>query len=192
MLSSETFQPTRGEARLNSPANPDDPVIALHATHAAAEAAVKALEHAGFDLKTVSIIGKSCRSEEHALAFYTVGDRVRAWGASGGLWGAAWGLLLGSAMFVMPPLGIVAAAGPITPILVAALEGAAVVGGVSALSAALASVGLPHDQAVKYEADIAADRFLLIVHGTQQDVARARAILAEADAPRALPFHQAA
>ncbi len=177
---------------MKSLANPDDPVVAVHATHAGAEAAVKALRQAGFDLKTVSIVGKGCSTEAHALGFYTVGDRVRAWGASGGLWGAAWGMLLGSAVFVMPPLGIVAAAGPITAALVAALEGAVVVGGVSALSAALASVGLPHDQALKYEADIAADRFLLIVHGTQEEVARARAILAAADAPEALPFHQAA
>jgi hypothetical protein len=177
---------------MHSLANPDDPVIAVHATHAGAEAVVKALGHAGFDLKTVSIVGKGGHSGEHALGFYTVGDRVRAWGASGGLWGAVWGLLLGSAVFVMPPLGIVAAAGPITAALVAALEGVVVVGGMSTLSAALASVGLPHDQAVKYEADVAADRFLLIVHGTQEHVALARAILAAADAPQALPFHQAA
>ena len=179
---------------MNAPTstNQSDPVIAVHTSHAAVEADVKALRQAGFDLKTVSIVGKGGHSEEHALGFYTVGDRVRAWGASGGLWGAAWGLLLGSAVFVMPPLGIVAAAGPITAALVAALEGAVVVGGVSALSAALASVGLPHDHAVKYEADVAADRFLLVVHGTPEDVARARAILAAAHAPQALPFHQAA
>ena len=65
-------------------------------------------------------------------------------------------------------------------------------GGVSALCAALVSLGMPHDQAIKYEADIAADRFLVIVHGTQEDVARARDILAAADAGHALPFHQAA
>ena len=177
---------------MESPTNQSDPVIAVHATHGAAEAAVKALGQAGFDLKKVSIVGKGYRSEEHASGFYTVGDRVKAWGASGGLWGAAWGLLLGSAVFVMPPLGIVAAAGPITAVLVAALEGAAVVGGVSALSAALASVGMPPDHAVKYEAEIAADRFLLIVHGTQEDVSQARGILAAAGAPHALPFHQAA
>ena len=177
---------------MNSPTHQSDPVIAVHATHAGAEAAVKALGHAGFDLKTVSIVGKGCHTEEHALAFYTVGDRVRAWGASGGLWGAVWGLLLGAAVFVMPPIGVVAAAGPITLALVAALESAVVVGGVSALCAALVSLGMPRDQAIKYEADVAADRFLVIVHGTEEDVIRARGILAAADAPHALPFHQAA
>ena len=169
-----------------------DPVIAVQDTHAGAESAVKALGRAGFDMTKLSIIGKSHRTEDHALAFYTVGDRVRAWGASGGLWGAAWGLLLGSAVFVMPPIGIVAAAGPITLAVVAALEGAAVVGGVSALCAALAGLGMARDQAVKYEADIVANRFLVIVHGSPADVARARDILAAADAAHDLPFHQAA
>ncbi len=177
---------------MNTLTSPSDPVVAVHATHSGAEAAVKALGQGGFDLTKVSIVGKGCRTEEHALGFYTVGDRVRAWGASGGSWGAVWGLLLGSAVFVMPPLGVVAAAGPITLGLVAALEGAVVVGGVSALCAALVSLGLPHDQAIKYEADVAVDRFLVIVHGSPEDVVRARRILAAADSGQALPIHQAA
>lgn len=171
---------------------PDDPVVAVTASHDGAEAAIKALGKAGFDMAKVSVVGKGYRGERHALGFYTLGDRVRAWGAAGGFWGVVWGLLLGSAVFVMPPLGVIAAAGPITAALVAALEGAAVVGGVSAISVALAGLGLPHDRAVNYEADIAADRFLVIVHGTQEDVAKARAILAAAAASPVLPFHQPA
>lgn len=169
-----------------------DPVIAVHDTHGGAEAALKALGKAGFDMTKLSIIGRSDRTEAHAHGFYALGDRVRAWGATGGFWGVVWGLLVGSAVFVMPPIGLVAAAGPITLALVAALEGAVVVGGVSALCMALAGAGMSHDQAVKYEADIVADRFLVIVHGSQEDVASARAILAAAAAEPALPFHQAA
>ena len=177
---------------MNATTQPGDPVIAVHASHSGAESAVRALGRAGFDLKKVSIVGKGGLGNEHALGFYTLGDRVRAWGASGGFWGAAWALLLGSAVFVMPPLGVVAAAGPITLALVAALESAAVVGGVSALCVALVSLGVPREQAIRYEADVAADRFLVIVHGSADDVARAREIIATADAAHALPFHQAA
>ena len=169
-----------------------DPVIAVHKTHGGAEAAVKALGKAGFDMTKLSIIGRSDRTEAQAHGFYAVGDRVRAWGATGGFWGVVWGLLVGSAVFVMPPIGLVAAAGPITLALVAALEGAVVVGGVSALCVALAGAGMSHDQATRYEADIVANRFLVIVHGSPEEVARARAILAAAAADHALPFHQAA
>jgi hypothetical protein len=179
---------------MNAPIQPAsaDPVIAVHDTHSDAEAAVKALERAGFDMKSVSIVGKGSHGEEHPHAFYALGDRVRAWGASGGFWGAAWALLLGSAVFVMPPLGVVAAAGPITLALVAALESAVVVGGVSAICVALVSLGMPREQAIKYEADVAANRVLVIVHGSPADADRARGILDAAGARHELPFHQAA
>jgi hypothetical protein len=176
----------------STPSDTADPVVAVHDTNSGAEAAVKALGRAGFDLKTVSIVGKGCHGEEHAHGFYAFGDRVRVWGATGGFWGAAWALLLGSAVFVMPPLGIVAAAGPFTLVLAATLESAMVVGGVSALCAALASLGTPHERAVKYESDVAANRFLVIVHGSPEDADRAREILASVKAGQALPFHQAA
>jgi hypothetical protein len=177
---------------MSLPSTLDDPVVAVNASHDGAESAVKALGKAGFDMAKVSVIGKGYRAETHALGFYTLGDRVRAWGVAGGFWGVVWRLLPGSAVFVMPPLGVVAAAGPITAALVAALETAAVVGGLSAVSAALAALGLPHDRAVRYEADIAANRFLVIVHGTQEDVEKAREILAAVAASPALPFHQPA
>jgi len=170
----------------------ESPVIGVYHTRSAAEAAIKALARAGFDMASISIVGKGGHDGEEAHGFYTVGDRLRAWGASGGFWGAAWGLLLGSAIFVMPPFGLVAAAGPITAALVAALEGVAVVGGMSALSAALAKAGVPHDQARRHEADLLAGHLLLIVHGSPEDAARARSILAELAAPHPLPAHQAA
>lgn len=154
-----------------------DPVIAVHDNHAAAEATVKALSRAGFDMKKLSIIGKGYQTEEHALGFYSTGDRIKSWGSVGGFWGAIWGLLTGPAVFLLPHIGLVAAAGPFGLALIAALEGAVVVGGLSALGGALASLGLSKDKAIKYEADIKAHRFLVIVHGTAADVAKARAVL---------------
>jgi hypothetical protein len=177
---------------MNPVATNSDPVIAVHDTHGAAEASIRALSLAGFDMKKLSIIGKGYRTEERALGFYTTGDRVRAWGAAGGFWGAIWGLLVGPAIFVLPPVGLVAAAGPIALALVAAFEGAVVVGGVSALCGALASIGVSQEQAIKYEADIVANRFLVIVHGSREDVDLARDMLAAAKVARVLPFHQAA
>ncbi len=169
-----------------------DPVIAVLASPSAAQACLKALSQAHFDMTKVSIIGRSRHPDGHVHGFYTLGDRIRAWGASGGFWGAAWALLVGSAVFMLPPVGLVAAAGPITLALVSALEGAIVVGGVSALSAALAGIGLSHEKAVQYEADILADRFLVTVHGSPEEVDRARALLADSAGAPPLPFHQAA
>jgi hypothetical protein len=82
-------------------------------------------------------------------------------------------------------------AGPILAALVGALESAIVVGGLSALTAALVSMGIPKEQSIKYEAALKADKYLLVVHGTAEEVERARALLAETS-PATLETHQAA
>jgi hypothetical protein len=74
-------------------------------------------------------------------------------------------------------LGPVLVAGPLVSWIIAGLEGAVVVGGVSALGAGLVSIGIPKDSAIKYEAALKTDKFLLIVHGSSDAVYGARFIL---------------
>lgn len=155
-------------------------VVGVYDSHAAAESCVQAPGQAGFDLQTLSIIGKGYRTEEHALGFYTAGDRIKAWGSAGGFWGAIWGLLAGPAVFFIPPVGLIAVAGPLGLALIAALESAAVVGGVSALGAALVGLGMSKERAIKYESDIKADRYVVFAHGNATGLARAQTILARA------------
>ena len=61
--------------------------------------------------------------------------------------------------------------------IIGALEGAVVVGGLSALGAGLFSMGIPKDSIVKYETAVKADKFLLVVHGTADEAAKAKEIL---------------
>lgn len=149
--------------------------------HAAAEEAIRALGQSGFDLKKLSLVGKGYHSEEKPMGFYTAGDRIKAWGGTGAFWGGIWGLLLAPAVFVLPGLGVVGMAGPFVATLISALEGAVVVGGLSALGAALSQIGVPKDQIIKYEAALKVDKYLLVVHGSRQDQERARHVLAEVD-----------
>jgi hypothetical protein len=148
-------------------------VIGIFDFHAQAEQAVKALEAGGFPMRRLSIIGKGYRTEEKPTGFYTTGDRVKTWGGAGLFWGSLWGLLFGAAFFWIPGVGPIAAAGPFVHLLVTGVEGAAVVGGVSALGAALASLGLPKKEVIKYEKYIKADRLLVIAHGTPEEVSKA-------------------
>jgi hypothetical protein len=60
---------------------------------------------------------------------------------------------------------------------VAALESAVAVGGLSALGAALCSIGIPKDSVLRYETAIKANKFLLVAHGTAAEVAKAKDIL---------------
>ena len=55
----------------------EDAVVAIYDSHQSAEDAVKALQQAGLDMKRLSIVGQDYRTEEHALGFYTSGDRMK-------------------------------------------------------------------------------------------------------------------
>ena len=146
-------------------------------THAEAESAIRALSQTDFDVKKLSIVGKGYHTEEHAIGFYKLGDKVKSWGAMGALWGSVWGLLITPAFFFLPGLGLVALAGPLVAMLVSALEGAVIVGGLSALSAAFIDMGASKEQAIKYETALKADEYLLVVHCSSHDIDAARAVL---------------
>jgi hypothetical protein len=152
-------------------------VVAIYESHRDAEAAVKELQTAGFDMKKLSIVGKDYRSEEQVVGYYNTGDRIKYWGTSGAFWGGFWGLLFGSAFFIIPGIGPVLIAGPLVAAVVGALESAAVVGGLSALGAGLYSLGIPKDSIINYETALRADKFLLVAHGTPEELARAKNVL---------------
>ena len=149
-------------------------------THTAAEDAIRSLGQAGFDMHKLSLVGKGYHSEEKPMGFYTAGDRIKSWGGAGAFWGGIWGMLLAPAVFLLPGLGLVGMAGPIVATLVGALEGAVLVGGLSALGAALTQIGVPKDQVIKYEAALKVDKYLLVVHGSAEDQEKARSVLAQA------------
>lgn len=163
----------------------ENAVIAVFESHDRAEEAVKDLQRSGFDMKKLSIIGKGFHLEEQPIGFYTTGERVKFWGGSGALWGGLWGLLIGVAFFWIPGIGPLAIGGPLVHALVGALEGAAVVGGLSALGAALYSIGVPKNSIVRYESALKADKFLVIAHGDAGEVEEARRTMERLDATSA-------
>ena len=152
-------------------------VVAIYNTHPEAEAAVNELQRAGFDVKKLSVVGKDYHTDEQVVGYYNAGDRMKYWGKVGALWGGLWGLLFGAAFFWVPGLGPLLVAGPLAASIVAALESAVVVGGLSVLGAALFSVGIPKDSVLRYETAIRADKYLLVAHGTDAEIAKAREIL---------------
>lgn len=111
------------------------------------------------------------------VGYYNAGDRMRFWGKEGAFWGGIWGLLLGSAFFWVPGIGPLLIGGPLVAWIVGALEGAAVVGGLSALGAGLYSLGIPKDSIVRYESAVKAGAFLVVAHGTIEEGNRARTVL---------------
>jgi uncharacterized membrane protein len=156
----------------------ENAIVAVYNNHAEAEEAVQQLQRAAFDMKKISIVGKDYHTEEHVVGYYNAGDRMQYWGKWGAFWGGVWGLLFGAAFFAVPGVGPVLVAGPLVSWIVAALEGAVVVGGLSAIGAGLYSIGIPKDSILRYEVALKSDKFLLVAHGTADEVARARGIIA--------------
>jgi uncharacterized membrane protein len=152
-------------------------VVAVYASHLEAEAAVKELQRGGIDMHSLSIVGKDSHTDEHVVGYYNTGDRMKYWGKTGAFWGGFWGLLFGSAFFAIPGLGPVLVAGPLVAWIVGGLEGAAVVGGLSAIGAGLYGMGIPKDSVVEYELALKTDKFLLMVHDKASEVEKAKNII---------------
>jgi len=168
--------------------NTNNAIVAIYPSHTEAEAAVKELQHSGFDMKKLSIVGRDYHTDEHVVGYYNVGDRMKAWGKIGAFWGWIWGCLFGSAFFFIPGIGPLIVAGPIVAWIVGALESAVVVGGLSALGAGLLSMGIPKDSILKYETALKTDKFVVIAHGTAEEASRAREIIAGTN-PEGLDEH---
>jgi uncharacterized membrane protein len=164
-------------------------VVSIYNTHTEAEEAVKELQKAGFEMKKLSIVGKDYHSDEHVVGYYNTGDRVKYWGKLGAFWGGIWGFLFGSAFFFIPGLGPIVVAGPLVSWIIGALEGAVVVGGMSAVGAALYGIGIPKDSIVKYETSLKSNKFLLVAHGTGEEAEKAKKILETTNAVETAIHH---
>ena len=129
-------------------------------------------------MQKLSIVGKDYQTEEEVVGYYSNGDRMKAWGKTGAFWGGLWGLLFGSAFFLIPGIGPLLAAGPLAGWIIGALEGAVVVGGLSAPGAGLYSIGIPKDSILEYETQVTTGKFVLIAHGTPDEVRKTKGTLA--------------
>lgn len=157
-----------------------DIAVAIYDSHTQAEDAVHALARAGFNMKTISIIGKDYHTEEQVVGYFNAGDRARFFGRFGAFWGGLAGMLFGSALMFVPVVGHIVVLGPIGATIAGGLQGAVLGGGVSALVGALSSIGVPKDSVLRYATALKASKFLVIVHAGGTDVSRARDLLAAA------------
>jgi hypothetical protein len=148
---------------------PDDAVVAVFPHHQDAEVAVRKLAGDGFDMTHFSIVGKGYHTEEKVVGFYNAGDRIKLWGKNGAFWGGLWSLFFGGVFLTIPVIGHIMVLGHLAAMVIAAIEGAVLVGGLSAIGAALYGIGIPKDSVIRYEEAIKADGFLVVAHGQQSD-----------------------
>jgi hypothetical protein len=166
----------------------NESVIAVFGEHQEADAAVKKLASAGIALQHLSVIGKGNHSDEKTVGFQFTGGQIRFFGKRGAFWGGLWNLFLGGAELTVPIVGPVMILGYLAAIVVSAVEGSIMAGGLSAIGAAMYSAGIPRDSVMQYEQAVKADGFLVFVHGALGELTRARAILAQGN-PSRLDLH---
>ena len=136
-----------------------DAVLAICNTHTEAEAAIKELKQAAFNVKKLSIVGKDYHTDKHVVGYYNTGDRMKYWGTA------------------IPGIGPVLIAGPLLGWVLRALEETVVTGGMTAIGAALANLGISKDSVLNYETALKSSKFILLAHGTAEEVAHAQSII---------------
>ena len=167
-------------------------IVAVYADHGAADAAIRKIAEAGLDMRQFSIVGRTDHAIDRSVSLRRAGERIRFWAGCGALWGGVGGLLLGGLMITIPEVGIVLVFGHMTMVVVAAvsaaIDGATVLGGLGALGAALASLGILHHDHLLFGEALKAGGVLVLGHGTSAEVEWARVLLQHAG-PEQITIH---
>jgi uncharacterized membrane protein len=160
-------------------------IVAHFPSHVEAERVVLELQKEGFDMQKLSIIGKDYQTTEHVRGFLTWKDTAKTGAAGAAYWGSfvggLFGILAGAGVLFIPGMAPLIIAGPIVGVLAGWLEGT-LVGGVSAaavggLAGALGGLGIPKHEVLKYETQIQAGKFIILVTGSNEDVSQVKQML---------------
>jgi hypothetical protein len=149
-----------------------------------AEQALNQLNRSGFPMDKVSVIARDADRQDD-IAGVDVSDRVgnkadegAASGAlTGGTLGGITGLLVGVGALAIPGVGPVVLAGEVATALATTLAGTAIGAAAGGLLGALIGLGIPEERAKVYSDRVSRGDYLVIIKGTDTDIARAEAIL---------------
>ncbi len=151
-------------------------MFGIYLTRSDVETAVTALRDVGFSNSDVSVlVPENLGSRDLVTEKGTMAPEGAAVGAgSGAAVGGALGWLVGVGALAIPGIGPVIAAGP----LVAALAGIGVGGALGGFAGVLIGVGIPEDEAKRYEGRLLNGGILVAVHcETSEEIKRAKGIM---------------
>ena len=146
-----------------------------------AEAAVRALKDAGYDMDRVSVIAKNADEVAGYETTEEVGNKADEGAATGALTGGALGgitgLLVGLGTLAIPGIGPILLAGAEGTAIATTLAGAGIGAAAGGLVGALIGLGIPEEKAKIYSDRVAGGSFLVMVTGTAAEIARAESIM---------------
>ncbi|MEH2324813.1 MAG: histidine kinase [Nostoc sp.] len=147
------------------------------------EHALHELKKVGFDMNRVSVITQD--GDKDDIAGAEVRDRVgdksdegaKVGAATGGALGGLTGLLVGLGTLAIPGLGPIMLAGAAATTLATTLAGAGIGAVAGSLLGALVGLGIPEERARVYDERVKRGHYLVILDGTDTEIARAEAVL---------------
>ena len=154
-------------------------IVAVYPDHDAAERAIRRLHEAGIAMSDLSIVGRDFQTTEEPVGFVSAGEYATAGAATGAWFGGLFGLCIGAAFLILPAVGPVVIAGPLSAAFLGGIEGALAGTALGSLAGALVGWGVPREKALKYEKHVKGGKFLVIVRGEPEVVARAQTLLGE-------------
>jgi hypothetical protein len=153
-------------------------LVGVYKRLAEAEEAVRSLGDGGFPIQQVSIIAQHLQDDRRVHGYVTSCDVARSAAVTGAWAGGIFGLLVGAAFLWVPGVGPLVVAGSLAAVLLGGVEGAVAGAAMTGLLGWLFGLGVSREKILKYEQAVQAGKFLVIAHGPEADVERARAILA--------------
>ena len=142
-------------------------VVGYYETDQEAVAAIEELKRQGYSSNDISIISKNRDHVDHIeeQTGTHAADGAATGAATGGLLGGLGGVLAGIGALAIPGVGPIIAAGPI----VAGITGAAAGAGVGGLAGALIGMGIPEEEAHRYNEYFDEGKILVLVDGEYLD-----------------------
>ena len=157
-------------------------LLAVYPDHDAAENAVKLLQTNGMKMDQLSIVGQDFKTIEKPIGFLTTGS-VACDGARVGAWtGGFFGILVGAAFLIVPGIGPLVIVGPLAATLLGGVEGAIAGSAIGALAGALVSLGFSKNEAIRYESQIKAGKFLVTLKGDSEQIEKAKKLVGDNNA----------
>lgn len=148
------------------------------------ERALHDLRNSGFAMDRVSVVARDSDSiGDSAGAEVTerVGDKAddgaKVGALSGGALGGLTGLLVGLGTLAIPGIGPIMLAGATATALATTVAGAGIGAAAGSLLGALVGLGIPEERARVYNERIERGHYLLIIEGTDAEIARAQSVL---------------
>lgn len=170
---------------MNTNTNRNKRAIGIFPTRNGAEQTLQELKDSGFAMDQVSVVAQDSEQNETItggadVSDYTEnkGDNGAKVGAlSGGALGTLTGLLVGLGVLAIPGVGPIILAGAVSTALATTVAGGAIGAAAGGLVGALIGLGIPEERAKVYNDRVSAGEYLVMVDGTDAEIAQAEAIL---------------